>query len=72
MREEHQAELKKVEDTIFVDKKEMKVIKGLEDRLSGLEKLMVNVKKIVKEQEDMAKVRFSAQLWLKFKFMIKV
>lgn len=56
MREEHQAELKKVEDTIFVDKKEMKVIKGLEDRLSGLEKLMVNVKKIVKEQEDMAKM----------------
>ncbi|XP_059618190.1 RB1-inducible coiled-coil protein 1 isoform X2 [Phlebotomus argentipes] len=35
-------------------KDDMKLIKGLEDRLSGLEKLMFDVKNIVKEQSELA------------------
>ncbi|XP_055683353.1 RB1-inducible coiled-coil protein 1 isoform X2 [Lutzomyia longipalpis] len=35
-------------------KEDVKLIKGLEDRLSGLEKLMFDVKNIVKEQSELA------------------
>uniref|UniRef100_A0A6B2EHA8 RB1-inducible coiled-coil protein 1 n=1 Tax=Phlebotomus kandelakii TaxID=1109342 RepID=A0A6B2EHA8_9DIPT len=35
-------------------KEDMKLIKGLEDRLSGLEKLMFDVRNIVKEQSELA------------------
>jgi RB1-inducible coiled-coil protein 1 len=35
---------------------EMKEIKGLEERLYGLEQLMVETKKIVQEQSDMTQV----------------
>ena len=39
-----------------VDNPSMKEVKGLEDRLSGLEQLMYGATKIVQEQGDMAKV----------------
>lgn len=46
---------KEVEATVeTADKCEMKEIKGLEERLFGLQQLMVETKKIVQEQTDLA------------------
>jgi RB1-inducible coiled-coil protein 1 len=45
---------------------EMKEIKGLEERLYGLEQLMVETKKIVQEQSDLTQVHIA------FKFNIRV
>ncbi len=39
----------------------MKEVKGLEDRLFGLEQLLFGAKKIVGEQTDMAQVRPAAE-----------
>jgi len=39
-----------------VDNQSMKAVKGLEDRLSGLEQLMHGASKIVDEQREMAQV----------------
>ena len=39
-----------------IDNPSMKEVKGLEDRLYGLEQLMFGAKKIVQEQGDMAQV----------------
>jgi RB1-inducible coiled-coil protein 1 len=39
--------------------REMKEIKGLEERLYGLEQLMVETKKIVQEQSDLAQVHLN-------------
>lgn len=41
---------------------EMKEIKGLEERLYGLEQLMVETKKIVQEQSDLTQVHFIFQI----------
>jgi RB1-inducible coiled-coil protein 1 len=38
---------------------EMKEIKGLEERLYGLEQLMVETKKIVQEQSDLTQVHIT-------------
>ena len=40
-----------------VDNPSMKEVKGLEDRLSGLEQLMHGASKIVDEQREMAQVQ---------------
>ena len=39
-----------------IDNPSMKEVKGLEDRLSGLEQLMLGARKIVDEQVEMAQV----------------
>ena len=39
----------------------MKEVKGLEDRLSGLEQLMLGARKIVDEQVEMAQVHTDTQ-----------
>jgi RB1-inducible coiled-coil protein 1 len=44
-----------------VVRKEMKEIKGLEERLYGLEQLMVETKKIVQEQSDLTQVHTTFQ-----------
>ena len=41
---------------LTIDNPSMKEVKGLEDRLSGLEQLMLGARKIVDEQVEMAQV----------------
>jgi RB1-inducible coiled-coil protein 1 len=43
---------------------EMKEIKGLEERLYGLEQLMVETKKIVQEQSDLTQVHHHVLFYL--------
>ena len=49
-----------------VNNPSMKEVKGLEDRLYGLDQFMCGAKKLVKEQLDMATVRFSFSLYFNF------
>jgi len=46
-----------------LDNPSMKEVKGLEDRLSGLEQLMLGARKIVDEQVEMAQVRTDTNVW---------
>mgnify|MGYP001791602200 CR=1 FL=1 len=42
---------------LIADNPEMKEVRGLEDRLFGLEQLSVNAKRLVQEQKDYSQVR---------------
>ena len=43
-----------------INNQSMKEVKGLEDRLFGLEQLLFGARKIITEQQDMAQVRSSS------------
>jgi len=58
LRESLSAEITSLLST--VDNQSMKEVKGLEDRLSGLEQLMHGASKIVDEQREMAQVLCAA------------
>ena len=58
LRESLSAEISSLLST--VDNPSMKEVKGLEDRLSGLEQLMHGASKIVDEQREMAQVHSTA------------
>ena len=58
MRENLQTEVNTLIEAI--NNPSMKEVKGLEDRLFGLEQLLFGARKIITEQQDMAQVRSSS------------
>ena len=58
VRENLQAEVNTLIEAI--NNPSMKEVKGLEDRLFGLEQLLFGARKIITEQQDMAQVRYSS------------